>query len=210
MNRLKANTRMPLNIPDAGFSAKLNVTGNNIEHTASFMQKGIVDFSLPGYTTPHGYRLVKSRSEDHYRLVTDGADHITVYAVRLEFMDCIVPARRSCTQIMVWRSVQPQFSTAVSGLPKMFFKHFLENYSIVVSDSEQTQDGRRFWETMIAWAIKEDGYHVYVSDGTKEEHPLTFMTSWDDFYGTWTDFCCGNDRDCHFHRLLIISKDQLH
>jgi len=210
MQNYTANEKMPYNIPDAGFNAKLNVTGNNIEHTTSFMQKGVEEFSLPGYSTPHGYRLVKSRSDDHYRLVTEGQDPVTVYAVRLEFMDNIVHARRSCTQIMVWRSVQPQYNSAVSGLPRMFFQYFLEKYSIVVSDSEQTQDGRRFWETMIAWAIQEDGYHVYVSDGSEEDRPLTFMTSWDDFYGTWADFCWGDDRDCHFHRLLVISKDQLH
>ncbi|CVE53384.1 MULTISPECIES: hypothetical protein [Serratia] len=210
MNRQTANTRMPLNIPEAGFNTKLNVTGNNIEHTTAFMQKGVVDFSLPGYTTPHGYRLVKARTEDHYRLVTDSQDPVTVYAVRLEFMENIVPGRRSCTQIMVWRSVQPQYTSAVTGLPRMFFQYFLESHSIVVSDSEQTSDGRRFWEGMIAWAIQADGYHVYVSDGTEEDRPLTFMTSWDDFYGTWTDFCWGDDRDCHSHRLLVISKDQLH
>lgn len=210
MNKYSANSKMPFNILEAGFNIKLNVTGNNIKHTASFIEKGVVDFSLPGYSTPHGYRLVKSLQDDHYRLITDSQDAITVYAVRLEFMQHIVPSHRSCTQIMVWRTVQPQYNSAVTGLPKMFFQYFLENYSIVVSDSEQTQDGRRFWETMIAWAIQEDGYHVYVSDGTIEDRPLTFMTSWDDFYGTWTDFCWGDDRDCHSHRLLVISKERLH
>ncbi|AKP35053.1 hypothetical protein [Yersinia aleksiciae] len=210
MNKFIANENMPFNIPEAGFNTKLNVTGNNIEHTTAFMSKGVVDFSLPGYTTPHGYRLVKSLREDHYRLVTDSIDPVTVYAVCLEFIGDIVPARRSCTQIMVWRTVQPQYNSAVTGLPKIFFQYFLENYSIVVSDSEQTNDGRRFWEGMIAWAIQEDGYHVYVSDGTQEDRPLTFMTSWDDFYGTWADFCWGDDKDCHSHRLLVISKDQLH
>lgn len=210
MNNFIAKRKMPYNIPDAGFNTKLSVTSNNIEHTTSFMQKGVSEFTLPGYTTPHGYRLVKSLYEDHYRLVTIGLDPVTVYAVRLEFMDTIIPTRRSCTQIMVWRTVQPQYKTAVNGLPQMFFRFFLENYSIVVSDSEQTGDGRRFWETMIAWAIQEDGYHVYVSDGTQEDRPLTFMTSWDDFYGTWADFCWGDDRECHSHRLLVISKDRLH
>ncbi|MBE5213274.1 hypothetical protein IG611_01565 [Pectobacterium sp. A535-S3-A17] len=210
MTKLTANHLMPLNIPDAGFNAKLSVTEKNVEHTTAFLQKGVVDFSLPGYTTPHGYRLLRSRSDEHYRLVTNADVPETVYAVRLEFMDCIVPARKTCTQIMVWRTVQPQYRTAVNGLPQLFFQYFLENYSIVVSDSEQTADGRRFWEGMIAWAIQTNGYHVYVSDGTKEDRPLTFMTSWDDFYTTWADFCWGDDRDCHLHRLLVISKEKLH
>ncbi|MBA5202188.1 hypothetical protein H2Y57_00530 [Pectobacterium aroidearum] len=210
MTKLTVNHLMPLNIHDAGFNAKLNVTEKNVEHTTDFLQKGVGDFSLPGYTTPHGYRLLKSRSDEHYRLVTDTEIPETVYAVRLEFMDCIIPDRKSCTQIMVWRTVQPQYRSAVNGLPQRFFQYFLENYSIVISDSEQTADGRRFWEGMIAWAIQTSGYHVYVSDGTEEDRPLTFMTSWDDFYTTWADFCWGDDRDCHLHRLLVISKEKLH
>lgn len=210
MRLTKVNRAMPYNIPDAGFNAKLNVTDNNIEHTTAFIEKGASDFVLSGFTTPFGYRLLKSLKSDHYRLVTDEESPITVYAVKLEFMDNIVPSRRSCTQIMVWRTVQPQHKAATNGLPQIFFQHFLENYSIVVSDSEQTGDGRRFWEGIIAWAIMAPGYHVYVSDGTQEDRPLSFMTSWDDFYGTWADFCWGDDKDCHTHRLLVISKDQLH
>ncbi len=41
---------------------------------------------------------------------------------------------------------------------------------------------------MIAWAIQAEGHYVYVSNGSEEDRPLTFMTNWDDFYGTWADF----------------------
>ncbi len=63
---------------------------------------------------------------------------------------------------------------------------------------------------MIAWAISISGYHVYVSDGTKEERPLNLITSWDDFYGTWANYCWGHDKDYHYHRLFVISKELLH
>ncbi|WJV60996.1 hypothetical protein PCO87_13795 [Pectobacteriaceae bacterium C52] len=210
MNKSIANDRMPLNILDASFNKKLNMTDNNIEHTAEFVARGVAEFTLPGFVTPHGYRLLKSLHSDQYRMVTNDADPVTVYAVKLQFMNDIVPCRKTCTQIMVWRTVLPQHKVAVTSLPQKFFEFFLESYSIVVSDSEQTSDGRRFWEGMIAWAIQTDGYQVYVSDGTKEERPLTFMTSWDDFYGTWANFCWGDDKDYHLHRLLVISKEKLH
>ncbi len=210
MRLTKVNWFMPYNIPDAGFNTKLNVTENNIEHTSAFLEKGVRDFVLPGFVVPFGYRLLKSLHADHYRLVTDETAPVTVYAVKLQFIDNIVPGRRSCTQIMVWRTVLPQHKAAVSGLPQTFFQFFLENHSIVISDSEQTRDARRFCEVIIAGAIMTPGYNVYVSDGTQHDRPLSFMTSWDDFYSTWADFCWGDDKDCHTHRLLVISKDKLH
>ncbi|MEA9389383.1 hypothetical protein SJI19_02245 [Acerihabitans sp. TG2] len=202
--------QMPYNIPEADFDRKLSVIKKNIEHTGAFVEKGVVDFVLPVYTVPYGYRLVKSIPDDHYRLITDSPVPETVYAVRLVFRDDIIATRRTCTQIMVWRTIHAQHEHAVYGLPQIFFQHFLENYSIVVSDEQQTREGRRFWEKMISWAISTPGYQVYVSDGTQQDRPLTFMTSWDDFYSTWANFCWGDDKDCHTHRLLVISKDILH
>lgn len=210
MRNAETKNTMPYLIREADFDRKLNMTENNITHTDAFISKGAVDFALPGFVLPHGYRLLKSRTEDHYRLVTDGSSPETVYAVKLLFRKDIVAARKSCTQIMVWRTPNVRHDHAVRGLPQMFFSHFLESYSIVVSDEQQTIDGRRFWERMISWAINSPGYHVYVSDGTHMDRPMTFMTSWDDFYGTWADFCWGDDPETHTHRLLVISKDKLH
>ncbi|MFP1739787.1 hypothetical protein [Lonsdalea quercina] len=207
---VSASGKMPLEIDAAGFDNKLSMTDKNIEHTENFISKGVTEFNLSGFIVPHGYKLLRSRSQDQYRLVTDGSVPETVYAVKLSFLDNIIPARKTCTQIMVWRTIQPQHEHAVHGLPQKFFRYFLSVYSIVVSDSEQTKEGRRFWERMIAWAMKENGYQVYVSDGTKEERPITLMTSWDDFYGVWAQFCWGSDKDCHPHRLLVISSETLH
>ena len=201
---------MPYIIPEADFDRKLNMSEKNVTHTEGFLAKGVQDFTLPGFTTPYGYRLVKSLRDDHYRLITDSESPETVYAVKLIFREDIVETRKSCTQILVWRTPNVIHDRAVHGLPQDFFRFFLEQFAIVVSDEQQTIDGRRFWERMISWAITTPGYHVYVSDGTEEERPLTFMTSWDDFYQTWADFCWGTDKDVHTHRLLVISKDQLH
>ncbi|WP_033576293.1 phage protein [Dickeya chrysanthemi] len=202
---------MPYLIQQADFDRKLSIIKNNVEHTHTFLQKGVIDFPLPGFVVPHGYRLVKSRGDEHYRLITDDAESPeTVYAVKLRFRNDIVEMKTTCTQIMVWKTVQARHDSAVRGLPQLFFEFFLESHSIVVSDEEQTLDGRRFWEKMISWAMSTNGYRVYVSDGTQEGRPLTFMTSWDDFYSTWAEFCWGGDRECHTHRLLVISKHDLH
>lgn len=210
MRRTETKNTMPYLIPEADFDRKLNMTENNVTHTGAFISKGVVDFALPGFVLPYGYRLLKSRTEDHYRMVTDSETPEAVYAVRLIFREDIVADRKTCTQIMVWRTSNARHKRAVRELPELFFKYFLQSYSIVVSDEEQTPDGRRFWEGMISWAIETPDYHVYVSDGSEIDRPLTFMTSWDDFYGVWSDFCWGSDKDTHTHRLLVISKDQLH
>ncbi|EPG6292125.1 hypothetical protein L8T16_06845 [Enterobacter cloacae] len=210
MRTNRTRNDMPYIIPEADFDRKLNMSEKNVTHTEGFLAKGVQDFTLPGFTTPYGYRLVKSLREDHYRLITDSQSPETVYAVKLIFREDIVETRKTCTQILVWRTPNVIHDRAVQGLPQDFFRFFLEQFAIVVSDEQQTIDGRRFWERMISWAITTPGYHVYVSDGTEEDRPLTFMTSWDDFYQTWADFCWGADKDVHTHRLLVISKDQLH
>ncbi|HAN7432538.1 TPA: hypothetical protein IF402_002964 [Escherichia coli] len=201
---------MPYIIPEADFDRKLNMSEKNTSHTESYLAKGVVAFVLPGFTTPYGYRLVKSCNGDHYRMITTSDTPETVYAVKLIFREDIVEAKRTCTQIMVWRTPNVIHDRAVHGLPQIFFQFFLEQYAIVVSDEQQTIDGRRFWERMISWAINTPGYNVYVSDGSEEDRPLSFMTSWDDFYSQWADFCWGSDKDVHTHRLLVISKDKLH
>ncbi|NHB91360.1 hypothetical protein [Photorhabdus cinerea] len=202
--------KMPALIPQADFNIKLNMTEKNVAHTQAFIERGVRDFSLPGFVTPYGYRLLASISGNQYRLVTDADMPETVYAVKLEFMEHVVPFKKTCTQILVWRTVLPQHDGAVRSLPQEFFRFFLENYSIIVSDSDRTSDGRRFWERMIAWAVNVDGYYVYVSDGTREERLLNLISSWDDFYITWADYCWGYDKDCHYHRLFVISKERLH
>lgn len=210
MRRQAKTNTMPYLIPEADFDRKLNMTERNIVHTDEFINRGVVGFDLPGFVLPYGYRLLKSRNSDQYRMVTDTENPETVYLVELLFRDDIVADRKTCTQIMVWKTPNVRHDHAVNGLPRLFFAYFLNSYSIVVSDESQTNAGRRFWERMISWAIETPGYHVYVSDGSEIDRPLKFMTSWDDFYGTWSDFCWGDDKDTHTHRLLVISKDQLH
>ncbi|EKT62925.1 hypothetical protein OOA_05596 [Providencia burhodogranariea DSM 19968] len=201
---------MPYVIPDtdADFNTKLKVPEKNIDYTKVFLESGVKDFTLPGYITPHGYRLVKSSKSDQYRLVAEGDEPETAYLVELCFRTDIVYGKKTCTQIKVWRTISAKHRDAVKELPRTFFANLLNDHSIVVSDEEQTGDGKRFWEGMIDWAMSA-GYYVYVSDGTLEERPLTTVNTMSDFYNTWDKFCWGNDRDVHTHRLAVISKIKL-
>ncbi|MDE9494542.1 hypothetical protein KKJ09_13340 [Xenorhabdus bovienii] len=205
---VRKEQRMPLVIDDADFNRKLRMPSKNTEHTEAFLANAVKPYVLPEYVIPNGYRLVKSLKKDQFRMVTNDETPETVYLVELNFRNDIIIGKSTCTQIKVWRTVSAQHQHAVSGFPRVFFKHLLDEYSIVVTDEQQTSDGKRFWETMISWAL-EVGFSVYASDGTEMDRPLTAIGNLDEFYGTWDEFCWGYDKDVHTHRLVVISKSQL-
>ncbi|MEX6316134.1 hypothetical protein AB6G19_23330 [Providencia manganoxydans] len=200
---------MPYMIPDADFNKKLKITYKNVEATEQFLNEGVVDFSIPGYVVQHGYRFVKAMKNDQYRVIALGDKPITVYLVELRFRKDVVPGKTTCTQIKVWRSLEPEYENAIKYFPQNFFEYLLQKFSIVVSDEEQTGDGKRFWERMIRLTLKL-GYMLYVADGTKsEDWILSRIESADELAEQWDSFCWGDNQDIHKNRLLVISKNSL-
>ncbi len=197
----------PLMIDSADFSQKLGLISRNVEHTEAFLARDTVDFHLPGFMLPVGYRLLKSRYGDEYRLVTtDDGKPYTAYAVKLTFHKEITFPHGAATQVMVWRTPRAVHQRVISGLPQSFFQWVLSEYDIVVSDSEQTGDGQRVWLRMIDWAFSMN-YQISVADGTVgEEWHLTPVSSYAELEERWIAFAWGYDRDVHPHRRLVISK----
>jgi hypothetical protein len=193
----------PRLISDAEFNRKLNAPDRNREHTQAFLDKGVKPFMLPGYVPPAGYRLVISLDGKQCRLI---CGDITAYAVKIITGKFIVPGKAHCTQVMVWRTFLPEHQHALQGLAKLIFSWLLETHEIVVSDNEQTGDGRRFWEYRIAEAIADPRYEVMIWDGTKEDDELTFIESTEEFVSKWSPYAWGTDPEIHQHRLLVISK----
>ncbi|MDP2543418.1 hypothetical protein Q8W15_04715 [Photobacterium damselae subsp. piscicida] len=76
---------------------------------------------------------------------------------------------------MVWAS--PSNEDLLIGLPRKVFNHFLERYIIVVSDDEQTADGKRFWERRISNAFADNNHVYYIEN----ERPREIL-SVDDFF----------------------------
>lgn len=213
MNRIPTASRnvssMPKIIDKAGFDKKLHIPSKNKEHTAAFVENGVQTFDLPRYVVPHGYKFLKSLNKDQYRLIAEsGEGSETVYLVELRFRKDIIFGKTTCTQIKVWRTREPEHRNAIRDLPRTFFQNLLEVHSIVVTDEEQTMDGKGFWADMILWAFSQK-YHVYASDGGEMDRPLTLIKDTEDFYNHWDEFCWGFDADVHTHRLVVISKDSL-
>ncbi|MEG5888219.1 hypothetical protein UXP46_23570 [Enterobacter ludwigii] len=211
-SRIEITKPMPLMINDADFNKKLLVIGRNVVHTQDFLDKGVEPFVLPGFSVSGDYEFVKSRNKHQYRLIANNADNekITVYAVEIKFHTEYVYPRRSCTQIMVWRTPDPRHDAVVRGLPQRFFEFLLSEHDIVVSDEEQTGAGRRFWQVMLTWALSAN-YNVYIADGTRAtidslNWPLYKVSNMDEFYERWDDYAWGNDLDVHPHRRAVISK----
>ncbi|REF26211.1 hypothetical protein BDD26_0818 [Xenorhabdus cabanillasii] len=205
MSLAQAHKKMPRLISDADFNKKLKMPSKNIAHTKQFIEEGVADYVLPGFAVQHGYRLVKPLKKDQYRLIATGDEPETVYLVELRFRKDIVFNKTTCTQIKVWRSTSIEHKGAVNDLPRTFFFNLLEQHNIVVTDEEQTGDGRRFWETMLSWAFGT-GFHVYASDGPQMDSPLTAIANMREFHEEWGDFYWGEDPDVHTHRLVVISK----
>lgn len=207
---MRVNNVSPLLIDSADFSRKLGLYSKNEEHTVQFLSRGVEDYFLEGFVLPPGFRLVKSLTEDQFRIVTTATEKpYTAYAVKLIHHNEITHPKKATTQVMVWRTTSSIYDPIVRGFPQMFFKHILDTSNIVVSDSEQTGDGQRFWLRMLDWAFNSK-YQLYVADGTEgEDWPKHRIDNLNDLENYWLEFAWGKDKDVHPHRRLIISKKPL-
>lgn len=214
MTTAKRETMSPLVIPSASFTDKLGDFDKNADHTQAYLNKGVHDYHIPGYVVPNGYRLVANADETQIRLVTVGSEIETAYAVKLIIRDKLIPNETVGTQVMVWRSLSMRHKDVVRDYASMMFDHLLDKYSIMVSDEEQTPDGKRFWEARIIQSI-EMGYHVYLLDRTDIEEPLYRVKGFEGNIGArsfatlWHSVGWGGNKEVHRHRLFVISKKVL-
>lgn len=209
MKKSTAEDDMPIIIPDTSFNQVLSPETTNRVNTRDFLARSSLHFALPGYTVPFGYRLVSCPDEKQYRMVTCEAEPETVYAVRLEETQQFTAPARACIQVMVWRTRQPEHEQAVHGIARRFFRHFLNTYSVIVTDSAQTNAARVMWEGMIAWALREPNHFVYVYNAAWQDRQLEHIRDWDDFYQHWAAFCWGAEPESHLNRRIVISTVSL-
>lgn len=193
----------PRLIASASFADSLDYPEKNRTHTRGFLTQGVKPFELPGYAVPYGYRLVQSMDEHQIRLL---AGDETVYYVKLKDGQFVIPKAKHITQVGVWRSGDIRHEHSVTSFARQVFAWLVENYSIVVSDSEQTGDGASFWVRRIRQAISHPSRYVYAWDGTDEDADPVEVVSVEDFLDNWKPQFWGVSPDTHQHRLFIITS----
>ncbi|WP_312081699.1 hypothetical protein [Pantoea septica] len=209
MKKSIADDEMPILIPDTSFNQVLCPETTNRINTQDFIARGRADFVLPDYRLPFGYRLVSCPDEKQYRMVTSEAVPETVYAVRLDETQDLTSPERACIQVMVWRTRQPEHEHAVHGIARRFFRYFLQTYSVIVTDSAQTNAARVMWEGMIAWALRDSGHYVYIYNAAWQDRKLEHVRGWDEFCEHWAGFCWGAEPESHLNRRVVISTVEL-
>lgn len=80
------------------------------------------------------------------------------YIVRFQHSFVKLLGRSCVSQILVWRNnLVPETRDLAT---EIFFGHLLPNTKTIITDSYQTDDGKRFWENRIQDAFRL-GLHVY-------------------------------------------------
>lgn len=95
--------------------------------------------------------------EREYALIRD-SDSYVAYYMKFRF-DMIRLIKRMCVrQVIVWKSKEALPDAAIT---KKIFNDLIHKYQTVITDAEQTPDGRRFWLNRISDALSDSSLFVY-------------------------------------------------
>lgn len=197
---------MSQNIQQADFDEVLRKPSSNKTQAKRFLAKYSKPYSVEGITLPENFELKINKKKNAIRLLdrTDFDNPRIAYAVDIEVTDEKIN-HKSCAQVIVWAS--PENEELLIGFPRKVFNHLLKKYVIMITDKQQTPDGKRFWERRIIQALK-DKHFVYFCDKSEGKKELQRILHQDDFFETFEPLGWGNDK-AHQHKLFIISLTEL-
>jgi hypothetical protein len=187
------------------FAEIFNKPSLNKQEAKKFIAKYTVDYLVDGISLPENFELKSNRRKTIIRLLdrNDKNNPRIAYAVDIKISEETI-GHRSCTQILVWAS--PNNEDLLIGLPRKIVNHLLKTYTIMVTDQEQTPDGKRFWERRISQAFKDKNF-VYFLDKTSSDSQHLIEDE-DDFFENYEAEGWGDDK-LHKDRLYIISAAQI-
>jgi hypothetical protein len=110
---------------------------------------------------------------------------------------------KTSRQVLVWRD--PDTGSNVGFANKVFFEHLLPTYGLIVSDTQQSPDGKRFWLWSIDQALKS-GLHAYYLDSSVRSPrlvPILDVSDLDPHSNIW------GTNSINKKRLLLISEKSL-
>lgn len=196
----------PQNIEHADFSEILKKPSSNKAQAKRFLAKYPVDYKIENIVLPDNFRLMSNKKQTEIRLLdlSDKENPRIAYAVDIEISHEKIN-HKSCTQILVWK--RPGNEEVLNGFPAKIFTHLLQKYIVMITDKQQTADGKRFWENRIVQAFQE-GCFVYFCDKNLGENKLQLIENSDDFFEYFEPMGWGNDK-LHQNKLFIVSIAEL-
>lgn len=163
-------------------------------------------------------KLMKDKYKKHLFQVFDKADIYQLGSqyfcldTRLECVSYFMKYKVNTVGKMgqcVWQSLVWTYPPAsyISGIPqKMFFEYLLPKFGTIMTDSEQTWDGRRFWRLRLVEAFEKQ-LNVYFYDFSNHNiekiDDYKHFTDCDKRRGIWGPF------DSHKMKRMVISNKNL-
>jgi len=161
-----------------------------------------------GVVLPEGYELrviehLNEHTELEFFVVNRKTKRVALFN-RIEKTDIHLQGMNTkpVKQAMIWRQNLGEDGKATRDVVEtVFFDNLVQKYNIVVSDSEQTRDGKRMWERLLFRAMETDGLLAGVGDAKtgkvteiRDEKDLRVQEKW-----LW------GQQDFHRERLGVIA-----
>ena len=209
---------MPQFIP-SGFDIKLTVPSSNKRETAAFLAAKPNAFELPDFVVPAQYQLVASdwKASEEGKVQTicliysGGMDAETVYKVKIivRFEPNAYLPVKNCTQLIVWRQASGIHENVLSNFAKTVFNFLLRTHNIMITDEQQTEDGKRFWLNRMGESFTIANRNVYFIDLDELDEDLSpkveSIDTYDDLMEFYVPRGWGTDEE-HRNKAFIISS----
>lgn len=200
---------------------KLTKPSSNRVETESFLANKPATYPLPDFAVPVGYRLLASNPVDTEEglvqticLVFDGGEQSeTVYKVKMIVRNepnAYLPIK-NCTQLIVWRQAGVH-GHVLGGFPRLIFNDLLRSHNIMITDEQQTEDGKRFWLDRMGESFAIPNRNVYYIDLESLDSDLapvvTRIHDFEELMETYVPIGWGRDEQ-HKNRVFVISTQNL-
>lgn len=157
---------------------------------------------------PPGYRLLRidpapgtAIHEFEIALLND-VEQTVVYYNRVSVTGISDLNCRPATQMLVWRSQNALHQMVLRDLAKnIFFNYILEHYDVILSDNNQTAEGKFFWQRQMSQALAYNIHVYYYQMMTAELQPIADQAALDNL----EDKLWAEEDDKQYH-LALISK----
>lgn len=155
-----------------------------------------------------GYRLIRvdhrkrpNGDEFEIALVNDVESSVVYY--NKVMISIITDLKcRPATQNLVWRSSNAQHGAVLRDVAqKVFFNYILDKYDVILSDNQQTGEGKFFWQRMMSSALAFGMNVYYYQMMNAQLQPIPNQDALNDL----EDQLWSEEEDQQYH-LALISK----